>query len=309
MSKIKRGMKKINSNKNKSRRISKDRKAWLRIVEAFIAVLIVLGAVLVIVSKQQTSILQKEAKTNEQGIYEKQSEILDIVSKNESLRTEIVGKDYPVDKQINPKGVNNLIYMILPSNWNFMTRICEITGICPNPMQAESMLGKEVYTEEKIITTGGVEDYNPKKLKMFIWFGLPSGWAPTEEEKECTATPLEVSKCGNNFLYECVNSKCSKIECNLENRCEDVDYICNQGYCIKKCSLTTCEILGYSNKVCDSDVSNLCVDCTSSPLDVSKCGDDYEYQCSNNGCVKKPCDSENRCGTGYNCISKQCKKI
>ena len=63
----------------------KNKKAWVRIVEATIASLIIIGFILVMMSRQQT-------KTPDIGdeIYEKQRSILDILSKNESLRNDIV---------------------------------------------------------------------------------------------------------------------------------------------------------------------------------------------------------------------------
>ena len=62
----------------------KNKKAWVRIVEATIASLIIIGFILVMMSRQQT-------KTPDIGdeIYEKQRSILDILSKNESLRNDI----------------------------------------------------------------------------------------------------------------------------------------------------------------------------------------------------------------------------
>ena len=54
----------------------KDIKAWLRIVEAFIAILIIIGVVLTILSKQSPGANISES------VYEKQINILNIISKN-----------------------------------------------------------------------------------------------------------------------------------------------------------------------------------------------------------------------------------
>jgi len=128
-----------------------DRKAWLRIVEAFLAVIIVLGAVLVILSKQPPE------KDISEDVYEKQRAILDVISKNDDLRAEIIEE--------NNTQVNNTIQNLIPSSWEFATNICELDDICPNPRAYEN---KEVYATEVVITST-LEKYNPKKLRFFVW--------------------------------------------------------------------------------------------------------------------------------------------
>ena len=65
----------------------KDRKAWLRIIEAFLAILIIFGAVLVILSRQE------QKPDISEGVYERQRQILEIISKNNSLRADIIAGD------------------------------------------------------------------------------------------------------------------------------------------------------------------------------------------------------------------------
>lgn len=129
----------------------RDKKAWLRIVEAFLAVLIVMGAVLVLLSKQPPT------KDMSDSIYEKQRQILDIISKNDSLRGEIVSGD-------NTK-VNLTIQELIPSSWEFATNICDLDAICPNPGDYEN---KEVYATE-VVVTSTLNVYSPKKLRFFVW--------------------------------------------------------------------------------------------------------------------------------------------
>jgi len=129
----------------------RDRKAWLRIVEAFLAVLIIMGTVLVILSKQ-------EQKTDISNIvYERQREILNVISKNDSLRTEIIAG--------NNLKVNETIQTLIPSSWNFATNICELDGICAN---LGSYQNKEIYATE-VIVTSTLTEYSPKKLRFFVW--------------------------------------------------------------------------------------------------------------------------------------------
>jgi len=129
----------------------KDRKAWLRIVEAFLAVLIVISAVLVILARQPP---EKEIS---EDIYEIQRQILEVVSKNDSLRADIIIKEYAK--------INNTIQNLISSSWDFAINICELNATCPNPGDYEN---KEIYATE-VIVTSNLTAYSPKKLRFFVW--------------------------------------------------------------------------------------------------------------------------------------------
>lgn len=127
-------------------------KAWVRIVEAFIAVLIITGGVLIILSR--------ESKTNDSSdkIYEKQRNILNMVIKNESLRNKIiVGEN---------QEVNDAISLMISNNWNFTTNICDINEIC----NTNTPNDKDIYVSE-VIVTSNLTQYSPKKLRFFVWIG------------------------------------------------------------------------------------------------------------------------------------------
>ena len=128
-----------------------EKKAWLRIVEATIASLIVISAIVFIVSRQQV-------KTSDisDDIYEKQRYILDIISQNEDLRKDILIKD-------NTE-INNTISKMIPENWGFSTKICRIDEIC----NGETPNDREIYATETIITSS-LSQYQPKKLRFFVW--------------------------------------------------------------------------------------------------------------------------------------------
>ena len=129
----------------------KDIKAWLRIVEAFIAILIIIGVVLVVLSKQSPGANISES------VYEKQRQVLNIISKNSGLRAFVLAGD---NAQIN-----NAILDMVPNSWNYATEICDLDSICNS---AQTPNDKEVYTTEVVITST-LDDYNPKKLRFFVW--------------------------------------------------------------------------------------------------------------------------------------------
>lgn len=131
-----------------------DRKAWIRIVEAFLAILIIIGAVLIIISRQEPKI------DISQDVYEKQRQILDVISKNNSLREKII-----IGENLE---VNNIILKLAPGSWNFAINICELDKICSNPVESTEIYEKNVYVTE-VIVTSNLTKYSPKKLRFFVW--------------------------------------------------------------------------------------------------------------------------------------------
>jgi len=129
-----------------------DRRAWLRILEVFIAILLVMGSVLVILARSpSTSDISEE-------VYEKQRQILDIISKNDSLRKDII-----IEKNLE---VNNTISKMLPNHWKFATRICGLDNMCP--LDLAGTYENDVYSTEVVISSN-LTQYSPKKLRFFVW--------------------------------------------------------------------------------------------------------------------------------------------
>ena len=129
-----------------------DRKAWIRILEVFIAILIVMSAVLIILSRNAPRLDMGDE------IYEKQRQIIDIISKNNSLRTDIIMGEN--------SQVNNTISQMLPNSWTFATRICGLNLMCP--LNLTKAYEYDVYSIEVVITSN-LTQYSPKKLRFFVW--------------------------------------------------------------------------------------------------------------------------------------------
>ena len=131
-----------------------DRRAWIRILEVFLAILLIIGSVLVIMVRKAP-----EAEISDE-IYQKQRQTLDIINKNESLRNDIIVGD--------KTEVNQVISKLIPNSWNFTTNICNIDSTCPNPVDISEISGRDVYATE-ILITSNLTYYNPKKLRFFVW--------------------------------------------------------------------------------------------------------------------------------------------
>ncbi len=128
----------------------KNKKAWFRVVEAFIAIVIVLSAVLIIMSKEKPT----ESRTD--VVYGKQQKILEMISKNESLRESVIKNQ--------SESINSFIFQLIPASWNFTTNICAIDDIC----NTDTPNDRDVYASE-ILITSTLNEYNPKKLRFFVW--------------------------------------------------------------------------------------------------------------------------------------------
>lgn len=129
-----------------------NKKAWLRIIEAVMAILIVASVLIIImlVTPPQVDIGER--------IYERQRVILRQISLNDSLRGEILsGQTTNTEK---------FIKNLAPVSWNFTTRVCEIEEICGMPQGFDTK--KEIYADQ-ILITANLTYYGPKKLKLFIW--------------------------------------------------------------------------------------------------------------------------------------------
>ena len=129
----------------------KNKKAWLRIIEAVFAILIVFGAVMYIVSKQTS------APDRTENVYERADSVLQVISKNETLR------QYVLDE--NKILLESEISKMLPFSWNFSTCIVgNITLICSPTTPRD----KDVYVKELLVVST-LQNYRPKKLRLFIW--------------------------------------------------------------------------------------------------------------------------------------------
>lgn len=127
------------------------KKAWLRILESVIGILILLSALIYIIS---TSVPKRDISGM---VYEKEKYILEIISKNDSLRSDVIASD-------NSK-VNKFIETLIPSSWGFETKICNIEELCGSDL---APIDRDIYSSEVVISSD-INNYNPKKIRLFIW--------------------------------------------------------------------------------------------------------------------------------------------
>ena len=143
----------------------KNKKAWIRIVEAFVAILMVTGVILIIINK---GFVEKEDISA--TVYDVEIAILREIQLDDSLRNDILN------------------VMILPMEWdhdNFPSRIKEkIIDRMPNYLDCEAKIcdmnencelneypKKDVYAQAVAITTTLQSPPGTlfKQLKLFCW--------------------------------------------------------------------------------------------------------------------------------------------
>ena len=145
-----------------------NKKGWVKIVEAFVGILIITGVLLVVLEDEYvlTNGVSKD-------IYDSQLLILRDIQVDDTMREDILGVDfstYPSGVESGdtgfPPGVELEITDLTPSYLDCEAKICEI-GEC-------SMTGlgnKNIYAQSVIITVVGDQAgaMVPRQLKLFCW--------------------------------------------------------------------------------------------------------------------------------------------
>ena len=129
-----------------------NKKGWIRIVEATIAILIVIGFVLTYTAKRQPV---------ENDLIPVITPILQEMADNNTMRETILSSD---DGVVTTGQIHNFVKSLVPSNLNEEVKICELKDICgfegdfPNT---------DVYAVERVISAAKSSD--SKKVKIFLW--------------------------------------------------------------------------------------------------------------------------------------------
>ena len=127
-----------------------EKKAWIRIVEAVLAILIIASVSMYLYNKQA------KKPDIEEAVYSLQKSLLNEISTNDEFREQILNN--------NKTQIDGFISERMPENLNFRTKICEPSDVCG----MDEYIGRDTYTRE-ILITATLQQYKPKKFKIFIW--------------------------------------------------------------------------------------------------------------------------------------------
>src|SRR3989344_1621114 len=142
-------------------KILKNKRGWLRIIEATISIILILGAILIYYQKNQT--------TQFDNVPEMLPSLLDEIAKNTSLRDKVVNDAPLVGQTIE----QHLSETIKRPDLNYSVQICRINEIC-NSHALISSSKERIYSGERIIsTTVGKKDFDavttPRRIRIYIW--------------------------------------------------------------------------------------------------------------------------------------------
>lgn len=137
----------------------KNRKGWIKIVEAFIAILLVAGVALIVV---QSGGLQREDIST--GIQDIQISMIREVQLNNTLRDEIVNTNGEVEWESFPSETKAKIESKTPSYLTCQAKLCGPGANCLFTGQEET----DVYAQSALISSS-LDTFNPRVLKLFCW--------------------------------------------------------------------------------------------------------------------------------------------
>jgi len=142
----------------------KNKKGWIRIVEAFISVLLVAGVLLTLIN---TGMIGKSDIS--ENVYNSQTAILREIELDDSLRAEILdlqNNNLPIRwEDFDTYGLNGIKLKIeqrKPEYLNCTAKVCALNEICELDKYEEG----DVYAQSVAITAN-IQNYKPRQLKMF----------------------------------------------------------------------------------------------------------------------------------------------
>ena len=139
----------------------KNKKGWIRIAEAFIAVLLVIGAAIIVVGGG----IQIEGISEK--VYDIEISILREIQLNNTLRSEILETSGTIewdDFSLQAPKTKDKIIAKTPGWLECEGKICPPESMCLLGEESE----KNVYVQSVLITSTLIT-FDPKQLKLFCW--------------------------------------------------------------------------------------------------------------------------------------------
>lgn len=132
-----------------------NKRGFLRILEAIIAVLIILGTLLFVVVRNNTETTQAN------DICLQASSIMEEIGKNNTLRENVLSSDEEAITNFLKKRIDNPLI-------GYRVRICAPDDLCS--LNRGGLDNVEICASERLITTTPSRtEFQPKKLKIFLF--------------------------------------------------------------------------------------------------------------------------------------------
>ncbi|MFH1325164.1 MAG: hypothetical protein ABIH49_00140 [archaeon] len=142
------------------------KKGWIRIVEAFAAILVITGLMLIILGNKS------ESENNDADeIYSVQQGILRTIQLDSSLRNDIFGiplSQLPKEGDNVPASVREKITDKTPLTMECTAKICASDAECEISSSEILPDDKNIYIQKVMIATDLIA-YSPRQLRLFCW--------------------------------------------------------------------------------------------------------------------------------------------
>jgi len=133
-----------------------NKRGFLRIIEAVVAIVIIISVMFVYFNKQKAQI--------DEDYTERAVEILEEMSRNVTLREIVIDYNANSGDPI-PLPIENFVQSRIFENFlDTEIRICEVDSSCGK----KEFVDAEVFSAERTISST-IYRYEPKKVRLFIW--------------------------------------------------------------------------------------------------------------------------------------------
>ena len=143
-----------------------NKRGWIKIVEAFVSVLLIAGVLLYMINQGYIG----KSDISEQ-VYQAQISVLREIELNNEMRAEIlsVSEDNLPVKWENftdyyLEDIKSKIEDRIPDYLKCVGKVCELDKVC----EMEQNIDKDVYAQAVAIAAEG-DIYSPRQLKLFCW--------------------------------------------------------------------------------------------------------------------------------------------
>jgi len=137
-----------------------NKKAWIRIVEALVAILLITGFLILVLDSQTKGDKDISAK-----VYVTENAILREIQSNNTYRTYILGIEETVEFAEFDSALKEHIISRVPEYLECSSKICDFDYDSACDIDS---LEEEIYAKSVMIATD-LDTYEPKLLKIFCW--------------------------------------------------------------------------------------------------------------------------------------------
>jgi hypothetical protein len=147
--------------------MKKNKKGWLRIVEAFTTILLIATVLIILLNKTALNEAEKA-----EFIIDKEYAILREIQLNDTLRGDIltpvfIGKIGWDDFESNDLDlVKQKITDRTPAQLNCEAQLCELSDDCT--FDGQEKVRRGIYSRSALISAT-IDKYDPRRLKLFCW--------------------------------------------------------------------------------------------------------------------------------------------